>query len=90
MVIVIQSYFGGRRISHAVSHTFITLIKRTSVNKMEQFRPITLCNVLYSKVILKLLASRLELFLDLIIHPTQIAFILNKTIMDNIIINHVV
>lgn len=36
VVIVIQSYFGGRRISHAVSHTFITpILKWTGVNKME-------------------------------------------------------
>lgn len=89
VVIFIQSYFGGRRISHAISYTFImSILKMTGVNKMEQFRTIALCIVLYNKVISKLLASRLELFLDLIIHSTQITFILNQTIMDNIIINH--
>lgn len=88
VVSVVQSFFHGGSISHAVNHTFITLIpKRTGANKVEQFCPIALCNVIY-KVISKLLASRLKPFFDLIIHQTQSTFIPNRATLDNIIINH--
>lgn len=54
---------------------------------MDQFRPIALCNVIL-KIITKLLANRLRPLLDQIIHPSQAAFIPNRAIGDNIIINY--
>lgn len=54
---------------------------------MEQFRPIALCNIIY-KVVTKILATRLKFHIDTVIHPAQAAFIPNRSIMDNLIINH--
>lgn len=88
VVSAIQSYFRGEIISRATNHTFLTLIpKRKGENRVEQFRSIALCNVIYN-VIIKILAAHLKAHLDLIIYPTQSAFILNRSILDNIIINH--
>lgn len=62
--------------------------KRKGANRVEQFRSIALCNVIYN-VIIKILAAHLKAHLDLImIYPTQSVFILNRSILDNIIINH--
>lgn len=84
----VQSSFKGEGITRAINRTFIALIpKREAANKVDQFRPIALCNVIY-KVITKIFASRIKGHLDTIIHPSQSAFIPIISILDNIIINH--
>lgn len=46
VISAVQSFFTGGQLSKVVNHTFITLIpKREEANKVEQFQPIALCNV---------------------------------------------
>lgn len=72
----------------ALNHTFIALIpKSRHPFKVEQFRPISLCNVIY-KVISKILANRLKPFLCSLISPLQMAFVKDRNIHDNSIIFH--
>lgn len=69
-----------------LNHIYIALIPKTEKPwKVSEFRPISLCNVIY-KIIAKAIANRLKPILAEIIHPSQSAFIPNKLITDNVII----
>ena len=71
-----------------LNHTFIVLIlKVKKPRKVNEFRPISLCNVIY-RIIAKVMANRLKKNLNDIISPTQSAFVLNRLISDNIIIGY--
>ena len=70
----------------ALNHTFIALIPKTvKPRKVTEFRPISLCNVIY-RIVAKTIANRLKQILSQIISPTQSAFIPNRLISDNVII----
>lgn len=52
-----------------INHSFIALIPNgNNAASVKQFRPITLCNVLY-KIITKLLTNRLKQVLNKLISP---------------------
>lgn len=84
----VQHFFKSGFRLKALNHTFIALIPKTShSSKVEQFRPISLCNVVY-KVISKILANRFKVHLDKFISPFQMAFVEGRSIHDNNIISH--
>lgn len=84
----VQDFFVHGRIKPAFNHTFLALIPKVKgAARVDQFRPIALCNVIL-KLITKVKAGRLRPHLDLLIHPSQAAFIPHRAINDNIIINH--
>ena len=66
--------------------TIIALIpKNATPCKMQDFRPISLCTVMY-KCISKILASRLQHILPSLIDKSQSAFIQGRQISDNILV----
>ena len=70
----------------SINHTFITLIpKVNNPESVAQFRPISLCNVIY-KILSKVIVNRLKPILKSIISETQSAFVADRLIIDNILI----
>lgn len=71
-----------------LNHTFIALISKVNKpKKVTEFRPISLCNVIY-RIIAKTMANRLKQILNDIISPTQSAFVPGRLIMDNLVIGY--
>ncbi|CAM8968303.1 unnamed protein product [Rhodiola kirilowii] len=70
------------------NETMIVLVPKVKkVEKMEELRPISLCNVTM-KTITKVLANRLKEVLPRIISHSQSAFIGGRVITDNILVAH--
>lgn len=88
LILAIQQFIEDGKLSKATNHTFLAFIpKKQATDRVEMFRPISLCNVVY-KVVTKVLASRVRNGLSSIIHPSHAAFIPNRSITNNCIINH--
>ena len=84
----IWDFFGSNRLLKKQYHTFIALIpKQLRASFVHQFRPISLCNIIY-KIISKILANKFKALLHLFISPYQYAFVPSKNIQENTILAH--
>lgn len=82
----VKEFFTAGKILRQWNCTAITLIpKSVNASKITEFRPISLCNVLY-KVISKVIATRLETVLPEIISPHQSAFVKGRLLIENVLL----
>jgi hypothetical protein len=63
------------------------VFKINGSHTVHQFRPISLCNIVY-KIISKVLANRFKILLPNIISPLQLTFVPKRNIQDNTIMAH--
>lgn len=64
----------------------ILISKKDNPTRVDDYRPINLCNVIY-KTISKCLANRLKVTMHIAITDTQSAFVEGRVIYDNVIID---
>jgi hypothetical protein len=83
---LVQDFFTTAILPEHTNDTHIALIPKKLLSQVPaDYRPISLCNVIY-KIIIKCIANRLKPHLPDHIHPAQQAFIEGRRISDNIII----
>ncbi|XP_028548227.1 uncharacterized protein LOC114578859 [Dendrobium catenatum] len=82
----IKSFFCKCYLPISAKATAIALVpKRSHAENLQDFRPISLCNV-FHKIIAKILATRMKNIMPDIIEINQAAFIPNRVISDNSIL----
>ena len=80
--------FSSREDLARINLTNLVLIpKKQAPTSAKDFRPISLCNVVY-KIISKVLVNRLKILLPRIIDENQCAFVPGRMIFDNVIAAH--
>lgn len=82
----VLDFLNLHRMPSILNYTFIVLIPKVArPSRITEFRPISLCNVVY-KLGAKALANRIKPCLSSIISDTQSAFVPHRLITDNVLV----
>ena len=86
VIAAVLDFLNSGNMNFELNYTDIVLIPRNkSPERMSDYRPISLCNIIY-KIIFKVMANRLKQILPNLISPTQSAFVLGRLITDNVLV----
>ena len=86
MTSVVLNALNTRVVPELLNSTFISLIPKIKhPKKVSDYRPISLCNVIY-KLISKVLVNRLKKFMASAIPKSQSAFLSGRLISDNVLV----
>ena len=86
VVMTILDFLNNGHVLPEINHINIVLIPKVkNLEKMSNFRHISLCNVIY-KIMSKVLANRLKRVLPYLVSPTQSAFVPGRLITDNVLV----
>ncbi|GJZ66902.1 hypothetical protein Tco_0630142 [Tanacetum coccineum] len=86
VILAVQEFFVNGKLLKELNHTIIALIpKVASPSRINDYRPISYCNVLF-KCISKIIANHIKESLKDLISPNQSAFVQGRRITDNILL----
>ncbi|KAG7541754.1 Endonuclease/exonuclease/phosphatase superfamily [Arabidopsis thaliana x Arabidopsis arenosa] len=86
LIEAVIDFFKTGKLLKQVNATILALIPKTVTSeKLSEFRPISCCNTIY-KVISRLLAKRLKLFMGLAVQRNQVAFIQGRLLCENVLL----
>lgn len=84
----VVDFFKSGKILGSINSTVISIVPKVeSPEKVTEFCPTACCNVLY-KAITKIIADRLQMVSNELVGLKQAAFVIGKSIFDNIFIAH--
>nr|GEY98280.1 hypothetical protein [Tanacetum cinerariifolium] len=85
-VAAVCEFFTNGKILCELNHTIIALIpKVNSPTRVNDYRPISCSNVMF-KCISKIIANRIKESLKVLVSPNQSAFVLGRSIADNVLL----
>ncbi|KAL9667177.1 hypothetical protein QQ045_001526 [Rhodiola kirilowii] len=85
---VVHVFFSGMQLPSSITATHLVLLpKKPNASKIEQLRPISLCNFVH-KILSGLLNKRLRRILPMIISPEQAGFMPDRSSMESITLAH--
>ena len=83
---VILDYFQTSRMILAFNATSVALVpKCPNPTQIKDYRPISCCIIIY-KCITRILATKLKKFMPLLVSPSQSAFVMGRSITDNVLL----
>ena len=86
VIATVLDFLNSSNMNPNINYTHIVLIPKVkSPEKMSDYRPISLCNVVY-KIMSKVVANRLKQILPKLISPSQSAFVSGRLIIDNALV----
>ena len=72
---LVKSIYADPRIMESIHNTLLVLVPKVDApRRLKDFRPISLCNVIY-KIITKIIANRLKRHMDFLVSPAQCSFV---------------